>query len=152
MSLIGPQSRQSRTPRLLCSKTHEKNNTNSMVEVSAKCPDSLYLHHIVRIETKIPGAILSYHLPKTQNKVQLGIASTKLTNCNFKASGNATVFSFCTTGTQRKMAISDNSLVNSDLSPPNSYEAVVLGGTFDRLHDGHRLFLKVSLICLFYCI
>ncbi|MFS7924804.1 putative pantetheine-phosphate adenylyltransferase [Helianthus anomalus] len=32
----------------------------------------------------------------------------------------------------------------STLSPPNSYGSIVLGDTFDRLHDGHRLFLKAA--------
>ncbi|XP_021292262.1 phosphopantetheine adenylyltransferase-like isoform X2 [Herrania umbratica] len=42
------------------------------------------------------------------------------------------------------MAILEESVVNWKISPPNSYGAVVLGGTFDRLHDGHRLFLRSS--------
>jgi len=43
------------------------------------------------------------------------------------------------------MAVNDDPMVVPTLSPPNTYEAVVNGGTFDRLHDGHRLFLTVSL-------
>lgn len=42
-----------------------------------------------------------------------------------------------------KMATSDV-IANYKLSPPNTYGAVVLGGPFDRLHNGHRYFLKVS--------
>lgn len=41
------------------------------------------------------------------------------------------------------MAFLQDPIVNSAISASNSYGAVVLGGTFNRLYDGHRLFLKV---------
>ncbi|XP_016199178.1 phosphopantetheine adenylyltransferase [Arachis ipaensis] len=42
------------------------------------------------------------------------------------------------------MAAQDDPMLLPTLSPPNTYQAVVNGGTFDRLHDGHRLFLTAS--------
>lgn len=37
-----------------------------------------------------------------------------------------------------KMVVEEESTVNTKLSPPDSYPAMILGGTFERLHDDHR--------------
>ncbi|XP_028076299.1 uncharacterized protein LOC114278450 [Camellia sinensis] len=46
------------------------------------------------------------------------------------------------------MAISDESAADSKISPPNTFGSVVIEGTFDRLHDGHCLFLKLNACCV----
>ncbi|KAI4327619.1 hypothetical protein L6164_020058 [Bauhinia variegata] len=52
--------------------------------------------------------------------------------------------SSCCLQRENSMGVEDDPMVVPKLSPPNSYEAVVNGGTFDRLHEGHHLFLKAS--------
>lgn len=97
-----------------------------MVKVRATCPDSLYRNYIGSTETNILEPPPSLPTAATQNH----------TSPNLKEQ----LFLFLQQPLNGKMA---SDLVNLKLSPLNSYDAVVLGGTFDRLHDGHRLFLKV---------
>ena len=49
---------------------------------------------------------------------------------------------YCKNGDSRTV---EESTVNTKLSPPDSYSAMILGGTFERLHDDHRLSSKLSL-------